>query len=172
MTDMPIELDVSAITADDYVDALVARDRTARTARWVSRPVLVGVGAVGALLALVGRYWWVAVALAVFAVLVGFPRLLYRRLSRRLVRDNPGLQGPARLAVTEDGLHTRAANVESRVGWSRYQRYVETKESFVLLASDRPGAALQVLPKRALATPAEIERLRALLDQHLQRVVP
>lgn len=49
---------------------------------------------------------------------------------------------------------------------------METKESFVLLASDRPGAALQVLPKRALATPAEIERLRALLDNHLQRIAP
>jgi hypothetical protein len=29
---------------------------------------------------------------------------------------------------------------------------------------------LQILPKRAAATPAEIERLRALLDHHLQRV--
>jgi YcxB-like protein len=170
MTETPIELDVTAITADDYVDAFVARDRVARTARWLSRPVLVGVGVVGALLALVGRYWWVAIALAVFAVLVGFPRLLYRRISRRLVRDNPGLHGPAALTVTRDGVHTRAATTESRVGWSRYQRYVETAESFVLLASDRPGAALQILPKRALAAPAEIGRLRALLDHHLQRV--
>jgi YcxB-like protein len=170
MTDTPIELDVSATTAEDYVDAFVARDRTARVARWASRPVLVGVGVVGALVASIGRYWWVAIALAVFAVLVGFPRLLYRRISRRLVRDNPGLHGPATLTVTEDGLHTRAANTESRIGWSRYQRYVETAESFVLLASDRPGAALQVLPKRALATPAEVERLRALLDHHLQQV--
>jgi YcxB-like protein len=172
MTDAPIQLDVSAISADDYVDAFVARDRTARMARWASRPVLVGVGVLGALLALVGRYWWVALALAVFAVLVGFPRLLYRGRSRRLVRDNPGLHGPATLTVTEDGLHTRAANTESRVGWSRYQRYAETKESSVLLASDRPGAALQILPKRALATPAEVERLRALLDHRLQRVAP
>ena len=172
MTDSPIELDVTAITADDFVDAFVARDRVARTARWASRPVLVGVGVVGALGALVARTWWVAVALALFAVLVGFPKLLYRRVSRRLVRDNPGLHGPATLTVAEDGVHTRATTTESRVSWSRYQRYVETTESFVLLASNRPGAALQILPKRALATPAEIERLRALLDQHLQRVAP
>jgi hypothetical protein len=172
MTDTPIELDVTAITANDYVDAFVARDRVARTARWASRTVLVGVGIVGSLLALVGRYWWVAIALAVFAVLVGFPNLLYRRISRRLVRDNPGLHGPATLTVTDEGLHTRAANTEARVGWSRYQRYVETTESFVLLASDRPGAALQILPKRALAAPAEIGRLRVLLDRHLLRVAP
>jgi hypothetical protein len=87
-------------------------------ARWASRPVLVGVG-------------------AVFAVLLGFPRLLYRRLSGRLVRDNPGLHGPATLTVTGDGLHTRAANTESRVGWSRYQRYVETKESLIDLKEQR-----------------------------------
>lgn len=141
-------------------------------ARWASRPVLVGVGVVGALGALAGGNWWIAVALAAFAVLVGFPRLLDRRVSRRLVRDTPWLHGPAMLTVTEDGVHTRAATTESRVGWSRYQRYVETTESFVLLASDRPGAALQILPKRALATPAEIERLRALVDHHLQRVAP
>jgi YcxB-like protein len=170
MTDTPIELHVTAISADDYVDAFIARDRAARTARWASRPVLVGVGVVGALAALLGRTWWVAVALVAFAVLVGFPSLLYRRISRRLVRDNPELHGPAKLTVTDDGLHTRAATTESRVGWSRYQRYVETTESFVLLVSDKPGAALQILPKRALAGPTEVERLRALLDQHLQRV--
>jgi hypothetical protein len=172
MTDTPIELTVTAITADDYVDAFVARDRVARTARWASRPVLVGVGIVGALLALVGRIWPVAFGLAVAAVVVGFPSLLYRRVSRRLVRDNPGLHGPATLTVTADGVRTQATTTESRVSWSRYQRYVETTKSFVLLASDKPGAALQILPKRALSAPAEIERLRALLDQHLRRVAP
>jgi hypothetical protein len=43
-------------------------------------------------------------------------------------------------------------------------------QSFVLFGPNRPGAAVQILPKRALASPAEIERLRALLDQHLRRV--
>jgi YcxB-like protein len=170
MTDTPIELHVTAITADDYVDAFAARDRVARTARYASRPVLVGVGLVGLLTALLGRIWWVAVAMGIFTLLVGFPTLLYRRISRRLVRDNPGLHGPATLTVTEDGLRTRTVATEAWVGWSRYQGYVETTESFVLLASDRPGAALQILPKRALGAPAEIERLRGLLDHHLQRV--
>lgn len=129
MTDMPIELHVTAITADDYVDAFAARDRVARTARYASRPVLVGVGLVGLLTALLGRIWWVAVVMGMFTVLVGFPTLLYRRISRRLVRDNPGLHGPATLTVTEDGLRTRTAATEAWVGWSRYQRYVETTES-------------------------------------------
>lgn len=171
--DTPIELHITAITANDYADGFTARGRHARTPRYASRPVLIVGGLVGVLLTgVILKYWWVAVAVAVFTVLMSFPTLLYRRIGRRLVRDNPGLHGPATITAAEDGLHTRNATGQAHTGWQRYQHYAETRASFVLLASDQPSAALQILPKRALAAPADAERLRALLDRHLQRVSP
>jgi hypothetical protein len=75
-----------------YLVALLER-RQPGTARYVSRPVFV----VGTVLALVGRNWPIAVGCGLFAVLMSFAGLQYRRVSRRLVRDNPELHGPAPL---------------------------------------------------------------------------
>jgi hypothetical protein len=155
------------------VDAFAARGRLARKPRYASRPVLIVGGVAGALGAgFFLKAWWAAVGVAVFTVLASFPTLLYRGTSRRLVRDNPGLHGPATITVVEDGVHTQTTTSQAHVGWQRYQLYVETTASFVLLASDQPGAALQILPKRALAAPTDATRLRVLLDRYLHRAGP
>ncbi|MER6841794.1 hypothetical protein [Streptomyces platensis] len=40
---------------------------------------------------------------------------------------------------------------------------------FVLLSADRTAAGVIVLPKRGVADPENVERLRAILDRHLVR---
>ncbi|WP_028805446.1 hypothetical protein [Streptomyces sp. 142MFCol3.1] len=54
--------------------------------------------------------------------------------------------------------------------WSVLQGYRETRGHFVLLSRDPNIMCLEVLPKHGLSTPAEVDRLRALLDRHTTRV--
>ncbi|WP_443042637.1 hypothetical protein [Streptomyces sp. NBC_00344] len=53
--------------------------------------------------------------------------------------------------------------------WEAQPRYAEGRDVFVLLSSDKNATSFTMLPKRALRTPAEVDQLRSLLDQHAAR---
>lgn len=69
------------------------------------------------------------------------------------------------------GIRITSALMKDVNEWSMYSRYAETKDCFVLLhwRTGRPALVL-VVPKRGLSDPADVDRLRALLDQQLTRV--
>jgi hypothetical protein len=104
--------------------------------------------------------WWL------FAVMVwGIPRLYAFQVQR-----NVQWQGEYRTTVTEDALSAVNDHCALTQRWTLFRGYRETAEYFVLLSRDRSIMWLEVLPKRGLLDPQDAERLRALLDRHLQRV--
>ncbi|WP_406329791.1 YcxB family protein [Streptomyces sp. NBC_00203] len=78
--------------------------------------------------------------------------------------------GTFRVTVTDTGVTVISDNTTASVNWSAQPRYRETADVFVMLSPDKNAVAFTMLPKRALAAPADVDRLRTLLDRNLTRV--
>ncbi|WP_432104542.1 hypothetical protein [Streptomyces sp. bgisy091] len=52
--------------------------------------------------------------------------------------------------------------------WVVHKEYLETPGLFVLLSGDR-SAGIAVVPKRGARSPADVGRLKAILDRNLKR---
>jgi len=79
-------------------------------------------------------------------------------------------QGTTRMTVTDAGV-TATTDKGTRVRrWGARYRYRETRTVFVVLGSDTTADAPTLLPKRAVRTSEDIDRLRAILDRNLTRV--
>ncbi|MGW5361918.1 YcxB family protein [Actinopolymorpha pittospori] len=89
-------------------------------------------------------------------------RRSYRRLSEAMGQMHVTLDGT--------GVHGVGKNKSGTSSWAAYGRYVETEDLFVLLSPDPKYCIVTILPKRGIEAPADAERLRAVLDQHVQRV--
>ncbi|MDT0572137.1 YcxB family protein [Streptomyces sp. DSM 3412] len=95
---------------------------------------------------------------AAVGALVLLPRLQARLLHRRAAALglHRAVLDPWGVTVAHDHGTERPAR------WSQVSRYAETPHTFVLL-SGAHAPRLTVLPKRGLATPADADRLRAVL---------
>ncbi|MFU8870331.1 YcxB family protein [Micromonospora sp. SL4-19] len=171
------------LTVDDLIDGGVAANRVARRPWYLRRPFGYVVGVVVGLAIVVsggppatGDRWLSAAVLAVVVVVaLGVAYLVLRLLdpakltlrwtSRQLIRGNPQLAHPLRAAVGDDGIHVASATGDTTARWAQYPYHVETPRSFVLLASDRIGTTVFVLPKRVLEE-TDVAALRALLAAH------
>lgn len=92
------------------------------------------------------------------------PWLQARRLHRLAER-----QGDVCGTVDDTGVRLTTAHSSVSLDWHLYSRYVETPELFVLLSADKSAVGFVVLPKRAVADPEGVARLRAVLDRRLVR---
>ncbi|MEU6877127.1 YcxB family protein [Streptomyces sp. NPDC046712] len=81
-----------------------------------------------------------------------------------------GPQGEFRGFVDEAGVRVVSRDSDTTYRWTMLTRYAETRDLFVLLTPDKHGIGLVVLPKRGVADPLEIDRLRAVLDRYSNRV--
>jgi hypothetical protein len=72
--------------------------------------------------------------------------------------------------VTEGGVTVATDNSTASVNWAAQPRYRETARVFVLLSDDKNATGFTMLPKSSLTDPADVDRLRAILDRHLSRV--
>jgi hypothetical protein len=180
----PIEL-CYTLTQDDLVDGIAAQQR----GMWRGwRIVLLVVpGLLGLAIGLVRSEAWslpadsvpmIAAASLVIVLLAAGAGLLIHRLfvrrihlwqARLLLRGNPGLSQPIRTTASDVGICADHATGASISSWSLYPLYVETAQSFVLLASKRISAMALVLPKRALVGD-DTARLRAMLDTYSRPV--
>jgi hypothetical protein len=79
-------------------------------------------------------------------------------------------QGTFRVTVTDAGLTLATDNSTTTLNWVAQPRYRETKDVFVMVSPDKKAVGFTVLPKRALRTPEDVDRLRAILDRNLTRV--
>ena len=178
----PVELSYT-LTQDDWLDGFIAHRRHVRRP-WLV-PLLIAAAIVGILPGLIASHdsramsvgEIAALALVVpVAIVIGLllfrllvtARWMYRWQVRLMMRGNPWLSEPIRATVDDTGLRLTSASRSESAAWSNYLRYVETDRSFVLRASERPGAAILVLPKRGLVT-GEPAPLRALLEAHCHR---
>lgn len=79
-------------------------------------------------------------------------------------------QGEARALVDENGGRWITRDTDVAIRWAMLPRYVETPRLFVLLTARRTGTGFAYLPKSGLADPADVDRLRAVLDRNSARV--
>lgn len=122
------------------------------------------------LLAAVGRgsvHVDISTVLFVFVLLVvwGYPRLQAAQVQRMA-----GWQGEYRATVSPAGITCRNDHSTLVQKWSLYRGYRETAGHFVLLSRDPDVMYLGVLPKRGAREAGDLDRLRAVLDQHTTRV--
>ncbi|WP_425247637.1 YcxB family protein [Streptomyces sp. NEAU-NA10] len=109
----------------------------------------------------------VSTVLFLFVVLVvwGYPRLQAAHVQRLI-----GWQGDYRATVSPTGITCRSDHSTLVQQWSVFQGYRETARHFVLLSRDPNIMCLDVLPKRGVRDAGDLDRLRAVLDQHTPRV--
>ena len=91
-------------------------------------------------------------------------RKLRRRHERTLAAD-PTLNLRHTVDVTDAGIVQQSGLARTEWNWIAFNRFYESDRLFLLpLAARR----FLMLPKRALATPADIDALRHLLEEHIQ----
>ncbi|MGR4879121.1 YcxB family protein [Streptomyces sp. LARHCF249] len=165
---------VYRVTPDDMADALRARDRKTPAGRRRQR-----------------GYVWCAAGLLLLAVLTALGRDGVRPLSVGLVAGGatlgafalfgPRIQarafggllekaGEVRTVVDDSGVLVTTADTQTRIGWTAQPSYAETDTAFVMLTADKQAVGMTCLPKRGAQDPADIERLRAVLDRNLKRL--
>lgn len=93
------------------------------------------------------------------------PRLAARQMFAMVER-----QGEFRARVDEQGVSWTTRDAETANRWPMMPRYVETPTQFVLLSADKARAGVAALPKRGLADPVDVDRLRDLLDRTITRL--
>ncbi|MGX1883790.1 YcxB family protein [Streptomyces sp. NPDC055287] len=79
-------------------------------------------------------------------------------------------QGEYRATVTEAGVSAANEHATLIVRWSLFRGYRETRDHVVLLSRDPGILCLEVLPKRGLAAPDDMDRLRDVLERNLRRL--
>ncbi|NUK88038.1 YcxB family protein [Streptomyces lunaelactis] len=109
------------------------------------------------------------VCLAALA-LIGGMYVLVPTLQARQVHQMVAPQGEFQAVVDDGGVRVTSRDSETTYRWPMLTRYTETDALFVLMTPDKYGVGLVVLPKRGAAEPADVERLRAVLDRNATRI--
>ncbi|MGW0782864.1 YcxB family protein [Streptomyces sp. NPDC002913] len=152
----------------DTLAGLRVRARVKRTGLWL-RWAFAGLWVGQWLLATVGRGSADAVStlLTVFVVLMvwGYPRTQAAQVQRLV-----GWQGEYRVTVSPAGVSCTNDHSTLAQKWSLFRGYREARDHFVLLSRDPNIMCLDVLPKRGARDAGDLDRLRALLDEHTTRV--
>lgn len=120
--------------------------------------LLLGMGIYGVLV--VGPRWW-TLGMFPLAVLEWFNLLSIRPLQiRYFFKRNPKLHERYRLGFTDAGIDFKTASLESKVAWTHYARFLESRELVLLIYGTR---MYTVIPKRAFAAQEQYERFMALI---------
>jgi hypothetical protein len=164
-----VELEYLPVVAD-FTSALVARGKLSRAGR-IQRRMFAVVGfcvAMGIVTSVISREKPDFVTLwVVFCVLlVGLTPRLQARQFQRLSQQ----RGTFRVTVTDAGVSVATDNTTATVDWVAQPRYRERPDLFVLFSADKNASCFTVLPKRAVRTPEDVDRLRAILDRNATRV--
>lgn len=86
---------------------------------------------------------------------------------RLAIRRMAAAMADTYVSVDESGIQTHRSGRAVHESWASFARWTETKDAFVLLGADPAPARFWLLPKRALKTTGDVERLRTLLNVHL-----
>jgi len=155
---------------EDFTSALRARLRLSRRGRfqlWL--PYVMGFLLVGEVIIITTGADGVAPApmagIALGAVVLALSPWLQARQFHRLTER----QGVFRTTVTQAGVTVATDTTTASVTWAAQPRYVETPRGFVLFSADKYATGFTMLPKHGLGDPGDADRLRALLDRHLER---
>ncbi|MET7899277.1 YcxB family protein [Streptomyces mirabilis] len=111
--------------------------------------------------------WIITLVLSVAATSWGAVRGL-RTMARRMFSVVEPY-GQCRMVADDRGAVSTGERASFTVDWTVFREYLETPGLFVLLGGDR-AAGVAVLPKRGAQNPADVDRLRAILDRNLKRL--
>ncbi|MFF5972085.1 YcxB family protein [Streptomyces sp. NPDC012769] len=161
-------------TREDIVDAVRVQLRhgSFRLLRWLM-PLAAGLAFLATALLLTGPAEpdvGGAILLGGLGLLVVVLKPLTVRLTARQVYAMVERQGEHRASLDEDGVRWVTGVLETTARWQMTPRYFETPTQFVLLSGDKGRAGIAALPKRGLADPADVDRLRELLDRNITRM--
>ncbi|PWI18529.1 hypothetical protein DI272_33595 [Streptomyces sp. Act143] len=106
------------------------------------------------------------IMLIVWGLLIPFAP---RSMADKMVAANRH-HGLTRVTVTDEGVHMVSAHADLRTDWANYGSYAEGPGVFVLRSPDQAGNCAMVLVKKGVRTPADVDRLRTVLDRNLTRV--
>ncbi|MFE3582330.1 YcxB family protein [Streptomyces vinaceus] len=158
-------------TIDDFRGAVRARAR--RTGAGRAETALVPLVTTGLVLGFGLLRELLPVVLAVSGVLaLGVGALggaRGRRGMARRLHQVMAAYGQCRTVVDERGAATTGRTMSYTSDWQLFTLYAETPELFVLLGGPR-ASCVAVLPKRGAEEPADIDRLRGILDRNLRRL--
>ncbi|MFF3915542.1 YcxB family protein [Streptomyces sp. NPDC001852] len=156
--------------AADLTSALRARQRVSRVG-WIYRwtPFVTGFAALTEIVrAIQGKHFSPGVLASMVVATLALalsPWLQARAFQRVAVR-----RGLFRVTVTGQGVSVTTDHTTASGTWAAQPRYRETRRVFVLLSDDKNAITFTMLPKSGLTDPADIDRLRAILDRNIRRV--
>ncbi|MGW1804371.1 YcxB family protein [Streptomyces sp. NPDC002078] len=155
----------------DVTSALRARQRVSRVG-WIYRwlPFLWGFGALVEIGSLVTGGRNSSPGLLAGFVMATVVMALSPWLQARAFQRVAVGRGLFRVTVTGQGVTVTTDHTTASVAWAVQPRYRETPRVFVLLSGDKNALTFTMLPKSGLADPADIDRLRAILDRNIRRV--
>ncbi|MET9856183.1 YcxB family protein [Streptomyces sp. NPDC006450] len=159
------------LTIEDFREAVRVRARRTGAGRAEAALIpLVTTGLVAMFGLLRGILPVVLVVSAVLGLGVGLiGGVRSRRSMARRLHGVMALYGQCRTVVDGRGTATTGETMSYTSDWQLFTEYVETPDLFVLVGGPRAGC-LAALPKRGAQEPADIDRLRALLDANLRRI--
>jgi hypothetical protein len=103
-------------------------------------------------------------AILLFAALwFSFMLLAPRYSARRQFRGSPTAQSPMTLGITDAGLEIHSAHSDSKVAWSAFVAWAESKSLFVILPQPRIYIPI---PKRAF-TEEQVSEFREILRRNI-----
>ncbi|MFJ4467365.1 YcxB family protein [Streptomyces sp. NPDC089424] len=157
-------------TAADFQEALRARARRTPAGRAEALLILLAPVAAAAIYAALGDavplVWIISLVLAVGIGSWGAVWALRATARRTFSIVEP--YGQCRMVADDRGAVSTGERVSFTLDWTVFREYLETPGLFVLLGGER-AAGVAVLPKRAAQDPADVDRLRAILDRNLKR---
>ncbi|MGI5376396.1 hypothetical protein ACQEV2_19480 [Streptomyces sp. CA-251387] len=110
--------------------------------------------------------WIISLVLAVPVAFWGTVRGL-RTMARRMFSVVEPY-GQCRTVADDRGAVTTGERASFSMDWTVFREYLETPGLFVLLGGDR-ASGVALLAKRGAQDPADVDRLRAILDRNLKR---
>ncbi|MEW2415170.1 YcxB family protein [Streptomyces sp. NPDC046866] len=168
-----VELVYEVATAD-LAQAIRVRTRATpalRRQRWLM-PLLGGLSALlGGSALLSGQpagskaVLFLGLGLLLCGLCVFGPRLQARAFAGMLAKA-----GQTRAVVDGSGISVSTRQYSTRMDWTAQPAYAETDELFLTLDLHRRAASMTILPKRGVRHPADVDRLRELLDANLRRL--
>lgn len=153
------------VTQDDFVELTWASFKANKKLRY-TRYALVAVGLAITLLPFWSppfgeRFpdWFIPVGLVVAWCGIG-PVLFLSWFARKNYKKQAALHQDSEVEITDESLAGRSSIGTSEVKWNAFDRFIETKNLFVLFR----GVLFYIFPKRAFAA-GDAEEFRALLNQ-------
>lgn len=150
-------------TADDFKEAVRAFQRHLRSARSVRQGRYVALVALDPLFlkrmepSTSVAFVAVGAVLILFGIFPGY----FPLASRRAFATQEQMQGRFRVEFSEDGVTATGPHSRGEMGWTLLDKFVETKNLFVLR---RSSVLFYAYPKRAFA-PADLDAFRSLLQR-------